>query len=142
MPPDGGGSADITDGRARHVVVPPVDGANRVSHEPKIREGFSRHGSRNGLAHRFGTTFADLFAHSWRRVPVSSWRWIPKFALVGEPGYIARSGEVRRLGLGARVVQRVSDPEPLSHSFTVVVREGKMDRGRGRPPRRSDDARP
>lgn len=54
--------------------------------------------SSSGSVHRFGSSLSDIFAHSWRRIPSASWRWIPKHACVGELGFIASSGAVRRWG--------------------------------------------
>lgn len=137
-PSDGVGSDAIV---GQHVVVTPGSArAHQVSQLSKFRAESPRHGSRIGPAHRFGTTLSDLFGHSWRRAPLSSWRWIPRLASIGEPGYIARKGEVRRLGFCARVVRRVLDPDPLSRTFAEVVRDGEMDRGHGRFSRRFEDS--
>lgn len=91
-----------------------AEGEGRANQEEKVPSKPNRHGrSRYGLAHRYGTTLSDLYTHSWRRTPEASWRWIPKILALGEVGYLARRGEVRRLGSTARIVRRVRDPEPL-----------------------------
>lgn len=96
----------------------------------------------NGPTCRYGTSLSDLYAHSWQRILAHSWQRISKRAVLGELGFIARVSEVHRLGRRARVVQRNLNHPPPSRSFTEVVREGGMDRGRGQPPRRfGDDSR-
>lgn len=140
--PSGGCSGrlpiDLDKGRARHVSRLPVDGGDDGVHQGlKVRDDPHRHGSnRIGLAHGFGTNLSDLFSHSWRRVPVSSRCWIPKHSRWASS--VFSLGEVKStdLGLGARVVRRVQEPEPLLRSFVEVVRERVMDRGRGRYPHR------
>lgn len=94
----------------------------------------------DGPAHRYGTSLADIYAHSWRRIPSQSWRWIPTHSVLGELGFPARASEVRRWGGGAREVRQNHIPPPLSRSFASVVREGVMDRGRGCPPRQFGDS--
>lgn len=104
-----------------------------------IRASTDKHGP-SGMNRRFGTSLHDLFSHSWRRISTQAWRWIPKGALLGETGYCASSRDIRRFGDKARVVRRNRSPPPLSRSFVEVVKEGGMDRGRGRFPRRFGDA--
>lgn len=117
--PSGGCSGrlpiDLDKGRARHVSRLPVDGGDDGVHQGlKVRDDPHRHGSnRIGLAHGFGTNLSDLFSHSWRRVPVSSRCWIPKHSRWASS--VFSLGEVKStdLGLGARVVRRVQEPEPF-----------------------------
>ena len=101
--------------------------AGEASHE-KLRQ--------DGPPHRHGTHVSDLFAHSWRPIPSEVWRWIPKRACLGKLGFVARASEVRRLGSRAQIVRRVRNPPPLQRSFVEAVKEGVMDRERGRYPRR------
>lgn len=54
---------------------------------------------------------------------------------MGKLGFLARTSEICRLGARARVVRQTLHPLLLDHSFAALVREGGMDRGRGRPPR-------
>lgn len=88
--------------------------------------------NRDGPAHRFGTSFLDLFAHSWRCTLTFLWIWVPKCVCLGELGFPVRDREIRRLGRYARVVKRIGTPPPLKRSFAEVVRGESMDRGRGR----------
>lgn len=89
---------------------------------------------------RYGTSLADIYAHSWRRIPTHSWRWVPKCTVLGELGFSARTSEIRRLGARAHVVRQNLPPPPLYRSFATVVVEGDKDRGRGRFPRRFGDS--
>lgn len=73
--------------------------AHQGSREP-------RHGlDRFGPTHRYGTNLFDIFDHSWCRVPVTSWRWIPKLLVLGDLGFLTRRGEVRSFEATTRVVR-------------------------------------
>lgn len=110
-----------------------------------------RHGSRKqaatylgqssaGPAHRFGTTLSDIFAHSWRRILSTLWRWIPKRVCVwggGDLGFVARErAKSVGWGLRARRVRRILDPPPLTRSYAEAVKGEMMDHGRRRYLRR------
>ena len=70
---------------------------------------------------KFGQSISEIFNHSWRPAHEEQWIWVPKPALLGEPGYPARPEEIRREGWHARRVVRVLPPPLLSSSFTEAT---------------------
>ena len=56
-------------------------------------------GNNHGPAHRFGTTLEDLYAHSWRRIPTTSWIWIPKDVSLGDLGFLPANMRFTCLGI-------------------------------------------
>lgn len=140
-------SRSARDGSGRVILDLPTKGGS-----PSAAAGVRSHGalepsnlahglSRDGPAHRYGTQLPDLYAHSWRQIPNASWLWIPKHGCVDELGFVAMESEVIRLGSWARTVRRVRDPPPLHRCFVEAVKEGLMERGRSRYPRRFGEGR-
>lgn len=119
------GCSEVSTGCSAH----PKDlGAARVRHVTRVRseegDGAAPQtliASSPGPAHRYGTSISDLYDHSWHRVPISSWRWIPKLSVLGDLGFLAGRDEIQRFGATARVVRRICEPEPLHRSFAEVV---------------------
>lgn len=124
---------DLDTARARHVDRDRSEEGDGAVPSTSLT---SRHGlDRPRLAHRYVTSIADIYAHSWCRVLSSSWWWIPKISILDGLGFLAKRGEIRRFGDTTRVARRIGEPEPLLRSFVEVVQGEEMDRGRGRFPR-------